>query len=454
MKQFLTNCQPRWLRLAPLWRRAIVWVAVPVCAVAFAVISPAANAAKHQADPCKVHSASKACKAARSKAKASKISHAGRGEAAHAKSSKTTHAKAERVVKKSRSARSEPAKAVKRTARAGRGKHVLVAQANEGRGRKVTVLTRRHGHVVMRTRIESHVARRAPTPAERREARATARESVAAVAAVARGMDENEGKTTLSANTSPAEAQALRSRVAYVQDLATSDVLFSKNENAIRPIASISKLLTALVIVDANLPLDQMIEISEDDVDHIRNASSRLTVGTRLTRADMLHLALMSSENRAAHSLARTYPGGFDAFVRAMNAKAQSLGMYNSHFVEPTGLSSENVSSPHDLVRLMRAASQRPLIHRYTTDTEYQVETARGRTEVFHNSNALVRNADWDIKISKTGFINEAGECLVMLTRINGRDLAIVLLGSQGKYSRIGDAVRLRHYVQNEVAMN
>jgi len=258
---------------------------------------------------------------------------------------------------------------------------------------------------------------------------------------------------SLSANTSRAEAASLRSNVAYVQDLETSTVLFSKNEGIVAPIASISKLMTALVVVDANQPLDEIIEITSDDIDRVRHAPSRLTVGTRLTRADMLHLALMSSENRAANSLGRHYPGGLPAFARAMNAKARALGMYDTHFVEPTGLSSQNVSSPRDLVRMIRAAAQRPLIHRYSTDTEMQVRVGSGRVEMFRNTNALVRKDDWDIKVSKTGYINEAGECLVMLTRVNGRDLAIVLLNSQGKFSRIGDAVRLRTLLQKEVAM-
>jgi D-alanyl-D-alanine endopeptidase (penicillin-binding protein 7) len=163
----------------------------------------------------------------------------------------------------------------------------------------------------------------------------------------------------------------------------------------------------------------------------------------------MLHLALMSSENRAAHALARYYPGGMPAFVRAMNDKARALGMRNTHFVEPTGLSSDNVSSPRDLVQLLKAVSKQPLIHRYTTDDRYQIEASNGRQLVYNNTNRLVRNANWDIKISKTGFINEAGECLVMLTRIGERDLAIVLLNSSGRYSRIGDAVRLRNLVEN-----
>lgn len=257
----------------------------------------------------------------------------------------------------------------------------------------------------------------------------------------------------VAANTSRADAASLRSNIAYVQDLETSTVLFSKNGATVAPVASISKLMTALVVVDANQPLDEMLEITSDDIDRLRHAPSRLSVGTKLTRADMLHLALMSSENRAANALGRHYPGGLAAFARAMNNKARSLGMYDTHFVEPTGLSSANVSSPRDLVRLIRATAQRPLIHRYSTGDEHQVRVGNGRVETFRNTNLLVRKDDWDIRVSKTGYINEAGECLVMLTRVNGRDLAIVLLNSQGKLSRIGDAVRLRDLLQKEVAM-
>ncbi|HWK70215.1 MAG TPA: D-alanyl-D-alanine endopeptidase [Burkholderiaceae bacterium] len=241
----------------------------------------------------------------------------------------------------------------------------------------------------------------------------------------------------------------LRSEVAFVQDLESSHVLYDKNSDEVRPIASISKLMTALVVAEAGLPMDETLEISDADVDRLRHSRSRLRVGTQLSRATMLHLALMSSENRAAHALGRYYPGGMPAFVRAMNDKARALGMRKTHFVEPTGLSSDNVSSPRDLVKLLRAVSKQPLIHRYTTDDSYQVDVGRGRQLVYNNTNRLVKNSDWDIQISKTGFINEAGECLVMLTRIDNRDVAIVLLNSTGRYSRIGDAVRIRNLVEN-----
>ncbi|HWK62834.1 MAG TPA: D-alanyl-D-alanine endopeptidase [Eoetvoesiella sp.] len=240
----------------------------------------------------------------------------------------------------------------------------------------------------------------------------------------------------------------LRSEAAFVLDLKTSTILYDKNSDEVRPIASISKLMTALIVTESGLSMSDPITISEDDVDHLRHSRSRLAVGTRLSRAEMLHLALMSSENRAAHALARYYPGGMPAFVRAMNDKARSLGMRHTHFIEPTGLSSENVSTARDLVKLLRAASKQALIHRYTTDDTEQITLNNGRQLTYNNSNQLVKNPGWDIKISKTGFINEAGECLVMVTRIDGRDVAMVLLNSTGRYSRIGDAVRMRAYVE------
>ncbi|MDX3893287.1 D-alanyl-D-alanine endopeptidase [Pusillimonas sp.] len=248
----------------------------------------------------------------------------------------------------------------------------------------------------------------------------------------------------------PSQLAQLHSEVAFVQDLSSSTVLYDQNSDEARPIASISKLMTALVVAEANLPMDEVLAISDEDVDRVRHSRSRLAVGTKLSRADMLHLALMSSENRAAHALSRHYPGGMPAFIRAMNDKARALGMRRTHFVEPTGLSEHNVSTPRDLVKLLRAAAEQPLIQRYSTDDSYQVTVGKGRSLQYNNTNRLVKNSQWDIQLSKTGFINEAGQCLVMVTRIGGRDLAIVLLNATGSYSRIGDAVRLRKFVENE----
>lgn len=301
------------------------------------------------------------------------------------------------------------------------------------------------------------VVKKATTPKtrimHRQNLRPVSYSKPAAISSIGSGLDQNTTDDIVvkrAQGAAPLTSQAmLHSEVAFVQDLNTSDVLYDKNSDEVRPIASISKLMTALVIAESGQSMSQMLRISDADVDRLRHSRSRLSVGTELSRADMLHLALMSSENRAAHALGRYYPGGMPAFVRAMNDKARALGMRTTRFVEPTGLASENVASPRDLVKLLRAASKHPLIHRYTTDETYEVEVARGRQLVYNNTNRLVKNSDWDIKVSKTGFINEAGECLVMLTRIDDRDVAIVLLNSSGRYSRIGDAVRIRTLVEN-----
>jgi len=293
------------------------------------------------------------------------------------------------------------------------------------------------------TKVSKAAPRRAP--AKKRAAKSTSHKAVTAASGI------RHASYGPSSSLEDADGSlSLRSSVAFVQDLSSSDVLFAKNEGAVAPIASITKLMTALVVIDAGLPLDEMLEITTDDIDTHKFTHSRLAVGTQLSRADLLHLALMSSENRAAHALGRNYPGGLPAFVQAMNAKAVALGMRDTHYVEPTGLSSENVSSARDLVRLMREGSQRPLIRHYTTDTEYSVQVA-GRQQTFRNTNRLVARSDWNITVSKTGFINEAGRCLVMLANIGGRDLAIVLLDSVGSLTRTADAQRIRQWVQREI---
>ncbi|MGX9936688.1 D-alanyl-D-alanine endopeptidase [Advenella kashmirensis] len=242
----------------------------------------------------------------------------------------------------------------------------------------------------------------------------------------------------------------VRSQVAYVVDLTDNRILYSKNADVIRPIASISKLMTALIITTANLNMNEQIIITADDIDRVKKSSSRLTVGTVLTRSELLHLALMSSENRAAHALGRTYPGGLNAFVREMNAKARQLGMTRTRFVEPTGLSPQNVASPRDLVRLMQAVHQQPLIREYTTSDKYEIVTSNGREQRYRNTNRLIRNSNWNIHISKTGYIREAGDCLVMMTEMDNRPVAVVLLNADGGLTRFADAVRVRHMVQQD----
>jgi len=248
------------------------------------------------------------------------------------------------------------------------------------------------------------------------------------------------------------DALDLKSSVAFVIDQETSEVLFSKNPQAVLPIASLTKLMTALVVVEAGQPLDEILEVSEADVDTEKFSRSRLAVGTRLTREDMLHLALMSSENRAAHALGRHFPGGLNAFVDAMNFKAASLGMADTHYVEPTGLSSRNQASAPDLARLVKAAYAYPLLRDFSTTPEAEVEVGR-RTMQFRNTNGLIRNPTWDIGLQKTGYIVEAGRCLVMQAKFAGRQLIMVFLDSTGKYSRLGDAERVRRWLESDTGI-
>ena len=243
-----------------------------------------------------------------------------------------------------------------------------------------------------------------------------------------------------------ADSLELKSGVALVMDQDTNEVLFSKNSLAILPIASLTKLMTAVVVTEANLPLDEPIIITQEDVDTEKGSHSRLKVGTQLRREEMLHLALMSSENRAAHALGRTYPGGLPVFVALMNRKAQQLGMADTKYVEPTGLSSRNQSSARDLAVLVKAAHEVPIIRELSTSPEYMVEVAN-RPVQFRNTNGLVKSPDWDIGLQKTGYISEAGRCLVMQAKMAGRHLIMVFLDSAGKYSRIGDAERVRRWI-------
>ena len=239
----------------------------------------------------------------------------------------------------------------------------------------------------------------------------------------------------------------LKSSVAYVIDQDTREVLVSKNDNAILPIASLTKLMTGVVVSEAKLKMNELIAISQDDVDTEKGSRSRLKVGTELTRGELLHLALMSSENRAAHALGRTFPGGMPRFVALMNAKAQSLGMKDTKYVEPTGLSSRNQSSAQDLATLVGLASNDPLLREYSTSHGHEVMVGN-RMQAYNNTNRLIKNPEWDIGLQKTGYISEAGQCLVMQTKIAGRKLIMVFLDSAGKLSRLGDAERVRKWVE------
>ena len=240
---------------------------------------------------------------------------------------------------------------------------------------------------------------------------------------------------------------ALRSSAALVLDIGNSSVLYSRHSEIALPIASITKLMTALVVMDAGQSLDEVVMVTEDDRFSGKGASSRLASGTRLSRGDLMHLALMASENRAAHALGRTYPGGITACVIAMNAKARELGMTSAHFVEPTGLSDENVASPEDLSKLVMAAAKIGAIREYSTDSDYTVQVGRHLVH-YHNTDSLVSKPDWNIVVQKTGYIHEAGRCLVMQTVIEERPVVIVLLNSFGKRTRVADARRIRRWVE------
>lgn len=243
----------------------------------------------------------------------------------------------------------------------------------------------------------------------------------------------------------------LRSQAFVVQDQSTGAILLEKNGGAVLPIASITKLMTAMVVLDASPSLEDELVISRDDVDTLRGSSSRLAVGYRMSREDMLRLALMSSENRAASALARHYPGGTPAFVEAMNRKALELGLQDTRFFDSTGLNAGNVSSPRDLARMVAAAADYPLIREFSTGSEYSVRV-NGRTRHFVNTNPLVRNSDWQIGVSKTGYIRESGKCLVMQAWFKERPLIIVLLDSVGRLTRVGDAMRIKKWLETTAA--
>jgi D-alanyl-D-alanine endopeptidase (penicillin-binding protein 7) len=343
------------------------------------------------------------------------VSAAGAGAGAGAQ---TTSSKQKRQAVKKKPVKKVAAKAKRGTKRE---KAVLVASDNRQR------LVRRVETVRGKRRVTYQLARRAAPAMLVMPAARTAGDMA--------GL--NQTRDPLS----------LRSNVALVLDQNTSEVLFEKNANVALPIASITKLMTGLVVVEANLDMNQVLTVTNDDVDRHKFSSSRLPVGARMTRGNLLHIALMSSENRAASALGRNYPGGINAFIAAMNAKARELGMNDTRYVDASGLSSQNVSSARDLARLVAYAHQKPLLRQYSTDPDWVVE-ASGRPMRYNNTNYLVKLPDWNIGLQKTGFINEAGRCLVMQAMIQGRNVIMVFLDSKGKMSRTADAGRMRRWLE------
>lgn len=251
-----------------------------------------------------------------------------------------------------------------------------------------------------------------------------------------------------SAIPSTLEHPGVQSAGVLVLNQQTGEVIYEKNADNITPIASITKLMTAMVVLDAKLPLNELISISDEDLDTLKGTSSRLAPGTTLTRGEMLLLALMSSENRAASALSRHYPGGRAAFIHAMNVKAISLGMYQSKFFDSTGLNPRNVSSARELAMMVQAARRYPEIREFSTSSEYSLSSNLGKDMTFRNTNPLVRDEHWDISLSKTGFISEAGRCLVMQAKIDGIPVVMVLMDSEGKFTRVGDAQRVRKWME------
>jgi D-alanyl-D-alanine endopeptidase (penicillin-binding protein 7) len=328
---------------------------------------------------------------------------------------------------------SKPKKAVKKTVKrktvrkAKRAKRQDVAKADEDRPRMV-----RRVKTVRGKRVVTYVpVRRA----------AVAGSAVAAAAYAPRSMGEIAG---LHKTEDPL---ALRSNVAFVIDQNSSEVLFEKNANVALPIASITKLMTGVIVTEAKQDLDEVLQVTDADVDRHKYSSSRLPVGARMTRRELLHITLMSSENRAASALGRNYPGGKEAFVAAMNAKARQLGMNDTRYVDTSGLSSQNVSSARDLAKLVTVAYREPLLREFSTTPKSTV-SASGRTMHYNNTNYLVALPDWNIGLQKTGFINEAGRCLVMQAMIHGRNVVMVFLDSKGKMSRTADAGRIRRWIE------
>lgn len=352
-------------------------------------------------------------------------------------SAATSPAKVAKVQKAQKSA-STKASATRKSASAKTPTRKVAAVKS---GSKQAVLSKK-GASRVKVQIAAGKKPTARQLAAQKQVRQTAKATVVRVASPARlSMGEQLGLRTSN------DSLDLNSSVALVIDQETNEVLFSKNDAAVLPIASLTKLMTGLVIADANLDMNEPITITQDDVDTHKGSSSRLAVGSTLSRGEMMHLALMSSENRAANALGRTYPGGLSEFVRLMNVKAKQLGMTDTRYVEPTGLSSLNQSSARDLATLVSVAHDRPILRSLSTSPGYEVELGR-RTLHYNNSNRLIKNPEWDIGLQKTGYISEAGRCLVMQAKVAGRQLIMVFLDSTGKLSRLQDAERVRRWVE------
>lgn len=299
-----------------------------------------------------------------------------------------------------------------------------------------------------KTTVEARAAKAGKTAALAKPASKRAQASKGHAQKLAAAESPRKHLRKVSMNYDEPSRLALYSASALVIDQSSGQALVEKQPDVVTPIASISKLMTAMVVLDAKLDLQEVIAIGDDDVDTLKGTRSRLPVGTTMTRETAMLLALMSSENRAAHALGRHYPGGMHAFVQAMNKKAQALGMYNSRFDEPTGLSSNNVSTAHDLARMVTAAARYPEIRQYSTTAEARVDL-NGHLRDFRNTNALVRSDTWEIGVSKTGYISEAGRCLVMQARVADKPVVIVLLDSNGKMTRVGDAMRIKRWMES-----
>lgn len=427
-------------RLAPWWRGVGLLSASLI--LSLTALAPAAAAPAKKAKAADARPAAKSKPAAPSKSTAAKpASKQVTAKATSGKAAKT----APQVAAKGKAAKAD-VQEVKASKRDRGGKSAKRAFAEERRGGKTKVA--RGSDRVQRT---LSARGKANERAERMAARETrlAIRTVAHVPQEARPARLSFGQLAgLRGVEDPLE---LKSSVALVLDQDTHEVLLSKNDHAVLPIASLTKLMTGLIVSDARLPLDEMISITEDDIDYEKGSRSRLPVGTTLTRGELMHLALMSSENRAAHALGRTFPGGMQRFVGLMNARAMMLGMKDTRYVEPTGLSSENRSSAYDLATLVNTAAQDPLLRQLSTSQGYEVAVGN-RVLQYNNTNRLVHNPDWQIGLQKTGYISEAGQCLVMQARVAGRKLIMVFLDSSGKYSRLADAERVRRWVEFERA--